>query len=140
MPINRDDAEVVAEQHQHQEGADPGRGECRDDGQGVNEAFVEHAEDEVDDQQRGRDQIGRRRQRRLEGLRRALERPGQCRRNAEIGLDLLNRRHRIAERRPSRQIEAHRHRWELALMVDGEICRLRHVDAHEGRHRHLLSR
>ena len=65
--------------------------------------------------------------------------PRQRRGNTEFGLDLLNRRHRIAERRTSRQIEAHRHRWELALMVDREIRRLRHVHAHEGRYRHLLS-
>jgi hypothetical protein len=97
----------------------------------VNEALVEHAEDQVDDHQRGGDQIGRRRQRRLEGLRRALERPGQRRGNAEFGLGLLDRRHRVAERRPSRQVEAHRHRRELALMIDDEISRLRHVGAHE---------
>ena len=65
----------------------------------MDEALVEHAEDQVDDQQRGGDQIGRRRQRSLEGLRRALERPGQRRGNAELGLGLLNRCHRIAERR-----------------------------------------
>ena len=130
---DRDHAEVVAEQHQHQQGADRRRWKCRKNGQRVNEAFVEHAEDQVDDQQCGGDQIRRRCQRSLEGLRRALERAGQRRRNTEFDLGLLHRGHRIAERHAGRQIEAHRHRWELALMVDDEISRLRHVDAHEVR-------
>ena len=42
------------EDHQHQQRADPGRGQCRQDRDRVNEAFVEHAQDDVDHHQRRR--------------------------------------------------------------------------------------
>jgi len=67
-----------------------------------------------------RDQERRRGQRRLEGLRRALEAAVERDRRLELGLRLLDGRHRLAECRAGREVEGDRHRRELALVVDGE--------------------
>ena len=102
----RDHAEIEAEQQQHQQRADAGRRQRRQDGQRVDEALVEHAQDQVDDRQRGGDQVGRRGQR-MPG--RPAPCPGTSRsasmRHAELGLDLLDRRHRIAERRAAARLK-----------------------------------
>ena len=48
--------EFVAGGKQRQQRAETGRGQGGDDGQWLGEAFVEHAEHQVDGQQRGTDQ------------------------------------------------------------------------------------
>jgi len=62
-------------------------------------------------------------QRRLEGLRRALEAAVQRDRHLEVALHPLDALDRLAERRAGREVEGHRDRRELALVVDGERCR-----------------
>ena len=46
----RDDAQLVMQQHQCEERADTGRRQCREDRDRVDVAFVEHAEHDVDDE------------------------------------------------------------------------------------------
>jgi hypothetical protein len=58
---------------QGEEGADAGGRQGREDGQGVDRVLVEHAQDDVDRQQRREDQDRRARERALEGLGVALE-------------------------------------------------------------------
>ena len=48
VPIRADQAELVAEQHQSRERAQSRRRQRRENGQRVDEALVEHAEDQID--------------------------------------------------------------------------------------------
>ena len=61
-------------------------------------ALVEHAEHDVDDEDRGGDQQRRRGQRGLEGLRGALEGALQRDRRMQVALNCLDRVDRLAER------------------------------------------
>ena len=70
----RDDAELDVEQHQRQHRADPGRRQGRQDRDRVDVALVEHAEHDVDGEQRRADQdrlVGERLLKRLRGAREA---------------------------------------------------------------------
>ena len=58
MPISADHREVHAAEHQRQQRADAGRGQRGEDGEGVDEALVEHAQHDVDGDDRGQDQPG----------------------------------------------------------------------------------
>ena len=69
----RDDAELGVRDHQRQKRAHAGRGQRGDDGDGVDVALVEHAQHDVDGDQRGQDQERLVGQRGLEGRGRALE-------------------------------------------------------------------
>ena len=84
MPIDRDHAEIEVNRHQQQQRADAGRRQRRQDRDRMDRALVEHAEDDVDDDERRGDQERRARQRRLEGLRVALEAGRQRGRLAEL--------------------------------------------------------
>ena len=80
MPISRmmpisDHAEIVAERHQRQQYADAGRRQRREDGDGVDETLVEHAQHDVDGEDGGQDQERRRLQRLLEELAMPWNRP-----------------------------------------------------------------
>ena len=116
---HRDHAQIVMQQHQRQQRADAGRGQRRQDRDRVDVALVEHAEHDVDDEDRGGDEQRGRGQRGLEGLRRALERAVQRRRHAQafalMAWILLDR---LPERDAGRQIERQRHRRELPLVAD----------------------
>ena len=48
----RDDAEIIVNRHQQQQRADAGRRQRRKDRDRVDRALIEHAEDDVDDDQR----------------------------------------------------------------------------------------
>ena len=52
----RDHRQVIAEQHQRQQRADAGRGQGGENGERMDEAFVQHAEHDVDGDGRGEDQ------------------------------------------------------------------------------------
>ena len=54
----RDHRQVVAEQHQRQQRADAGRGQGGENGERMDEAFVQHAEHDVDGDGGGQDQPG----------------------------------------------------------------------------------
>ena len=51
----RDHAEIEPEQHQHQQRANASRRQSGQDGQRMYVAFIQHAENEVDDDDRGGD-------------------------------------------------------------------------------------
>ena len=72
-PISAMMAELRAEQQQRQHRADAGRRQGGQDGDRVDVALVEHAQHDVDGDQRGDDQHRLAVQRLLEGLRGALE-------------------------------------------------------------------
>ena len=56
MPMMRDDVEVVAGDHQRQQRADAGRRQGREDRDRVDEALVQHAQHDVDRDDRRQDQ------------------------------------------------------------------------------------
>ena len=69
MPMSAMTDRSIVEQHQHQQRADAGRGQGGEDRQRMDVALVEHAEDDVDRDQRGRESG-------TAGLQRGLERLG----------------------------------------------------------------
>ena len=84
----------------------------------MDEALVEYAEDDVDDDQRRENEQRLARERALERLRIALEAADERLRLADLALCLCDGVDRLSERDPGRQVERERHRRELALMRD----------------------
>ena len=117
---DRDHAQIVVNRHQQQQRAEAGRRQGRDDGDRVDQALVEHAEDEVDDEQRCGYEDRRARQRRSECLGVALKARLERERLAQLFFNLLDGAYRLTDRGARREIERDRHRRELALMVDDE--------------------
>jgi hypothetical protein len=76
--------------HQQQQRADAGRGQCRDDGDRVDQALVENAEDEVDDEERCGYEDRRARQRRSECLGVALKAGLERERRVQLFFNRLN--------------------------------------------------
>ena len=83
---DRDNRQIVTEQRQHDERADAGRRQRRQDGDWVDVAFVQNPQNDVDNDDRRQDEQRHGRQRFLELLRRALERALQRHRRAQIAL------------------------------------------------------
>ena len=81
---DRDDVEVVAGDQQRQQRADAGRGQRREDRDRVDEALVEHAQHDVDGDDRRQHQQQLVRQRRLERRGRALERGDEALRQVDV--------------------------------------------------------
>jgi len=102
----------------------------------VDRALVEHAEDDVDRNQRSEDQDRRAGERILKRLGAALEARRNRSRQMQLLRGLLDRRHRLANRDLGRQVEAQRHRRELALVVDRNRCH-RRGDRRELAQRHF---
>ena len=69
----RDDGEIDVEKEQGEDGANTGGGQRRENGDGVNVAFVENTENDVDDDKRGENENGLVLQRGLKGFGCALE-------------------------------------------------------------------
>ncbi len=132
----RDDAQIVVQQHQREQRADAGRGEGRQDRDRVDVALVEHAEHDVDDEDRGSDQERGRGQRRLESLGGAAERASDGRRQAQFAFQRLDAIHRLSDRYSRRQIERQRYRRELSLVIDRERLHFR-GKASKAAQRHL---
>ena len=105
--------------HQRQQRADAGRGQGREDGDRVDEALVEHAQHDVDVDDRRQDQQQLVASEAWKAQRRALEagrdRWPACRCRASR---LLDRVHRRAERDARREVERDGGRRELAEVVD----------------------
>ena len=112
-----DHAEVVAEEHQHEERADARRRQRREDRDRMDVALVQHAQHDVDHEDRGGDQQRRGGERLLECLSRSLERALQRRGHLEVVAHPLDGIDGLSERRAGRQVERQRHRWKLTLMV-----------------------
>ncbi len=101
-------------------------------------ALVQHAEDDVDDDERCRDQIRLAGQRRLEGLGVALEASTERRRHVELGLRVFDRLHGLTQGDVRRQIEAQGYGGELPLVIDGQECGWRVCPFRERAQAHLL--
>ena len=131
------------EYQQHQQRADAGRRQCRENGQGMDITLVQHAQNDVDRHQRGENQIGLALQRTLKGLGGALEASGDGRGQAHVCGNAVDRIDRLAQRRAGRQVERQRHGGKLALVIDRQIghmlgivlghCRQRDHLTREGR-------
>jgi len=98
---NRDHGQIVVNRHQQQQRAEAGRRQGRDDGDRVDHALVEHAEDEVDHEQRCGYQDRRARQGRLEGLGVTLKARLKRERLAQLLFNLPDRTDRLTDRRAS---------------------------------------
>src|SRR5437588_5437464 len=98
----------------------------------MNQALVQHAKNEVDDEERGGNQDRCARQRVAKCLGIALKAGLKREWLAEILLDLLDGAHRLADRRARQEVERDRYRRELALMIDHERRDL-HDGVDEGR-------
>jgi hypothetical protein len=103
--------------HQQQQRADAGRGQGRDR---VNDALVQNAENEIDDEERCGDEDGRALQRCSEGLGVALKARLQREWWVQLFFNPLDGVHCLADRGTRGEIERDRGRGELALMVDDE--------------------
>ena len=117
-----DHVQVAAGHHQREQCADPGRRQRRQDRHRMDVALVEHAEHDVDGDQRGDQQEHLARKRVLEGLGGALEGAGDRRRQLHRPLGLLDLIHRRAERGVLGEIER-----------DGDGRKLRQVADHQRR-------
>ncbi len=117
----RNHAELGARDQQREQRADAGRGQRGDDGDGVDVALVEHAQHDVDGDQRGQDQQRLVGQRGLEGGGRALEAGIDAGRHLDALLDCVHRLDRIAQRLARREVEADHRGRELALVPDGQL-------------------
>jgi len=105
----------------------------------VDVALIQHAQDDVDDDECGRDQIRLAGQRRLEGLGVALEASTQRGWHVELGLRLFDRLYGLTEGDVRRQIEAQGYRGELPLMIDGQERGWRVCPFRERAQAHLVS-
>ena len=134
----RHQRQVGAAQHQRQQRADAGRGQRGQDRDRVDQAFVEHAEHDVDHHDRRQDQPRLGGERALE-LRRVARH--SCRRSSAAGRcrcsAAATASHRVAQRCAGRQIEAQRHRRELRLMRDRPAARSSCSMRGDRRQRHL---
>ncbi len=104
--------------HQRQQRAHAGRGQGGNNGEGVDVAFIQHAQHDVDQHQRGQQQphhvglaAGE-----LGGL--ADELRMHLRGHVQPGLGLFDRLDRIGQGVARRDIERHRHRRQLLLVAD----------------------
>ena len=94
----------------------------------MNIALIEHAEDDIDDEDRCGDEDGGRGHRRLEGLGSAHERAVDRGRQAKLTLQCLDPFDRLTKRNTGRQIEEQGHRRELSLMGKRQQPRTGAVD------------
>ena len=113
------DIELHVKDGQRQQAAEGGGGQSRQNRDGVDEAFVEDAENQVNHEDGHDQQNAESAERFLEGLRAALEAGDDGNRQRRIG-QRLHLGHRLADRDPARQIERECHRRKLARMVDRE--------------------
>ena len=96
----------------------PAEGRVGENRQRVDEAFIEHAEDQIDADQRRQDQQRHGRQQVLERLGVALEGRGYRRGQAQLIDRRLDRHGRLAKRDAGSEIETDRDGRELALVAD----------------------
>ena len=105
-----DDRKIHVEQPQHRQRADRSRGQAGQNGERVDIAFIQHAQQHIDHQQRGGDQHDLAGLRRLECRRVAAVAGEYAHRHIELALELLDAPGGIAQRRAGREIEGDRHR------------------------------
>src|SRR5579859_6256665 len=132
----RDNTEFRAAEEKGGNGADAGgrqRGKNRD---GVDEAFVKDAEDDINGDESGEDEHGLIGERILERSRGALKLSLNARRQIQIGFGGVDGIDGVAERGVGRQVERKSDDGKLALMIQGERGGIG-FDASEGGKRNL---
>ena len=87
---NADDVEVHTEEQQREDGAHAGRGQRGEDGDGMNVALIEHAQHDVDGDERGKDEDGLVGERGFKCLGGALEAGIHSIGHAEVGFHLVD--------------------------------------------------
>ena len=139
MPISAIRLKSNPNSHQDRERADAGRRQRRQDGERMDVALVENAEDQVDDDERRQDQQRHGAERLLERLRGALEARVEGRRRTEFDHRLLHGVGRLAERHALGEVEADGDRRELALVADRQRPDRHAGPVGERRQRHLVA-
>ena len=117
---DRDHAQVLMKEEQRKEGSYTRRGQRGENGDGVNEALVKYAEDNVDRNQRGKDQQRHIRERVAKGCRRSLKISLEARRHMHIFLHFCDGRDSAAQRGVGREIERYSDGRELTLVRNGK--------------------
>src|ERR1700730_4890698 len=135
---DRDHAQIDVHRQQQQQRADAGRGQRRDNRDRVDQALIEHAEDQVDNEQRREYENRRALQRRAEGLGVALEAGLERQRRVQRFFDRLNIAYRLANRGARCEVERDCHRRELTCVVNHKRRNLYSRIDQRG-YRHLLS-
>src|SRR6266849_1240081 len=115
-----DDAEVDAAEEEREDGADTGGGQGGEDGDGVDVALVEDAEDDVHGDEGGEDEEGLVREGGLEGLGGALEAGVDGGGQPDLALGGLDGADGMAGGDAGGEVEGEGDSGELALVVDGE--------------------
>ena len=105
----------------------------------MNIALVQHAQNDVDRDQRRDNEPGRTFKRILERLRRALEGAGDRLGDVDHHCGGVNSVDGLPERHARRKVEGDRHCGELCLVVHRQIGHMAGVEFHQRRERHLLS-
>ncbi len=117
----RDDAELGSGEHEGENGADAGRRQRGDDGDGVDVALVEHAQHDVDGDKCGENEQRLVGERVLEGGGRSLEAGVDAGGHGDALLDIVDGLDGVAQRLAGREIEADDGGRELALVADGKL-------------------
>ncbi len=96
----------------------------------MDEALIENPQDDVDGEERNREQNAHVAGRALESLSGPLKRALHALRKAQLALHAVDCAHRVAERRAGREVEGNSDCRQLTQMIDGE----RHGARRELRH------
>src|SRR5215831_17281030 len=131
-----DHREIHVAELQRQQRADASRRQRGENRQRMDEALVEYAQNDVDDDERRGDQRRFARERGLEGLCVALEGSDHRRRHADLARGLGHRLDRFAQRHAGLQVEAQRDRRELSLVRDRQRPNLAGIDLDQRGERH----
>jgi len=105
-------------------------------GDGVDQAFIQHPQNDVDDDQRGQNQEGLTGERALKRRRSSLESAVDGARHADLAHGLLDGNGGLSQRKAGREIEGECYSRELALVIDLQ-SRIRRSVMHEARERNL---
>lgn len=125
-----DDVEVHFEKHESDDGANACGGQRGDDRDGVDEAFVQDAKNNVDGKNGGEDKIAFVAKRVLISLQSAGEKAAKRGRRAYALLHLVDGQRRVAERDAWPEIEGSRDRWKEAGVIESERYRIRFSGSH----------
>ena len=132
------EAQIHVEDQERQQRTQAGGGQTGKDGQGVHEALVENAENQIDHQDGDQQEDTQPLQGRLEGLRRSLQARVQRYRQAQVPFQRLDAVDRLAERDARQEVEGNGHRWQLPLVIDSQRLRLA-TDTGDRVERHQLA-
>ncbi len=133
------DREVLAPGPEQCQCAEAGRRQGGDDRQRVDEALVEHAEDDVHRHQRRENQPGLARQRTLERLRGALEGAADGGGHAQFALGPFEDGHRVAKGHAGSEVERQVGGREHAVVADRQRSGTRRRDFRQCRQRNHLA-